>query len=483
MSKGVMREYDFSGRKVKTEIELNPEQEAAVRGMVDFIFSPETGGCMTLMGFAGTGKTTLMGLVHDICMFDRPVQFAATTHKAAGVLKGKVGEHVSTVNSLFGIMIEQDLDVENFDVSVKKRREGDVRLRKGGVVVIDEASMLSEENFRDVMEKAREFGVKVIFVGDPAQLAPVGEDDVSVVFREGDWPKAVLRKVERTGDNGILLESMRVRNTGEFSMEDSGGVGFLDCRGDGVARVFDEYIPGLRKDPNFFRVLSYTNRNVEAVNRAVRNRLGLQGVPVEGEPMMGYSNWGYDWSRSYTGTPYKFINSESYRVLGVDSVDTVDVSELADVEYGGGELPMTVVKLVLKDPIGLKVRVPYIDVRENPGNLKAAAVLAHQKKLLWNRWREAPLKEKGPYLARIGELDDMLFVNDNIRDGLGFLLQAKVIDFGYAHTIHKSQGSTFRHVLVNDTDILSCPDRRTRRQLRYVAVTRASETVDVIVRK
>lgn len=93
------------------------------------------------------------------------------------------------------------------------------------------------------------------------------------------------------------------------------------------------------------------------------------------------------------------------------------------------------------------------------------------------------MKEKPNYLIRIGEIDNMLFVNDNIRDNNGFLLQGKVIDYGYSHTIHKSQGSTFNHVLVNDIDIGICPDKNVRRQLRYVAVTRASESVDIIVRK
>ena len=165
--------YEFRGKKVNVDLNLNDEQIAAVEEMVDFIESNRT--CLTLMGYAGTGKTTLMGIIRDIFRYDKRLQFAATTHKAAGVLKEKVNETVSTVNSLFGIVVEQDFDVENFDVSIKKRREGDNKLMSGSVVIIDEASMLSEENFADVMEKCQDFGCKVIFVGDPAQLAPVKE--------------------------------------------------------------------------------------------------------------------------------------------------------------------------------------------------------------------------------------------------------------------------------------------------------------------
>lgn len=469
-----MGKYVFGGHEVGSDLVLNEEQVCAMERIVSFIDSPGW-GCMTLMGFAGTGKTTLMGLVHDIYYFGRPVQFSATTHKAAGVLKGRVGERVFTVNSLFGIMVEQDFDADNFDVSVKKRTDGDSKLRRNGVVVIDEASMLSEENFHDVMDKAEEYCLKVLFVGDPAQLAPVGEDDVSVVFRSGGEEPAVLRKIERTGDNGILGESMLVRNTGEWSREDSHGVRFVAASGGGAAEVFRERIPGLESDPNFFRVLSYTNKNVEAVNTAVRRMLGRDGVPVEGEPMMGYSNWGYDPGRREC--PYRFVNSEGYKVVEDLGWDEQDVSELG-LEDG---LVMKARRIVLADSLGLRTEVPFIDVKSDPENLRAARVLAHRKKELWQRWREGGRKD-GKLIARIGEIDEMLFVNDGIRDGLGFLLQAKVIDFGYAHTIHKSQGSTFRHVLINDPDIMCCTDGRTRRQLRYVAVTRASESATIIVR-
>lgn len=476
--------YEFCGRKVSTPLGLNGGQKAALEAVAEF--ATGDGECMTLMGFAGTGKTTLMGIVRDMLQFEMPLQFSATTHKAAGVLKSRVGGSVSTVNSLFGIIVEQDLDADRYDVSVKRRREGDDRLVRGSLVVIDEASMLSEENFRDVMGRCREHGCKVLFVGDPAQLAPVGEDDVSVVFRQDAGRTVSLTEVERTDDGGILAEATAVRNGAELSMEDSGGVTFIGSgEGERVAAVLDRNIPGLRDDPNWFRVLSFTNRNVGAVNTAVRRRLGFgDGGPREGEPMMSYANWGYDWRRKRTGTPYRFVNSEGYQVVGVGEPYVADVSGYVEPErWSGGELPLTAVPLTLKDALGQTVTVPYMDVKGNPDNMRAARLLAHQKQLLWGRWRTAPLKAKQGYLTRINEIDEMLFTNDSIRDADGSLLQAKVIDYGYAHTIHKSQGSTFTNVLVNDTDICICPDSRTRRQLRYVAITRASRHVDIIVHK
>ena len=324
--------YEFRGKKVNVDLNLNDEQIAAVEEMVDFIESNRT--CLTLMGYAGTGKTTLMGIIRDIFRYDKRLQFAATTHKAAGVLKEKVNETVSTVNSLFGIVVEQDFDVENFDVSIKKRREGDNKLMSGSVVIIDEASMLSEENFADVMEKCQDFGCKVIFVGDPAQLAPVKEEDISIVFRQDLGKIIKLTKVERTGDNGILKEATAIRNGSDMSYVDDNGISFLDCRdGRKISEIFENHIPGLKDNPNYFRVLSFTNKNVENLNFAIRKKLGYDGLdPQEGEPMMSYSNWGYDYTKRYTGSPYRFVNSESYQVISIEKEETRDVMEYVEFE-------------------------------------------------------------------------------------------------------------------------------------------------------
>ena len=86
-------------------------------------------------------------------------------------------------------------------------------------------------------------------------------------------------------------------------------------------------------------------------------------------------------------------------------------------------------------------------------------------------------------LEKINAIDEYLLVNDNVYDGYGNLIQAKVIDFGYAHTIHKSQGSTFSHVLINDNDIDRCLDKKVKKQLRYVALTRASKSATIITSK
>ena len=305
---------------VKLPFILNEQQIEVLREIDRFVHDPFD-RVMTISGWAGTGKTTLMEIVKGRYWSTGPnIHFAATTHKAAAVLKTKVNKKVSTVNSLFGIMIEVDMDNDSFDVSKKKRNYDTEKLQTGSLVIIDEASMLSEENYKDVIKKCTDYNCKVIFIGDSAQLAPVNEDDISIVFRDdGVESKHVieLTKVERTDDVPILDEATRIRLEGHLSyktnINEQGGVQYI-TNAEQLNQAIDSYVGGLTNNPNYFRILTYTNKNVESLNTIIRRKLGYGKLPEPGEPLMSYANWKYIGKNTYA-----FINSESYKVISIDN--------------------------------------------------------------------------------------------------------------------------------------------------------------------
>lgn len=452
--KAVPQDFTFAdGTTVKAPFKPNAQQIDALNEMDRFMKSNETS--MTLSGYAGTGKTSLMEMIAKKGQKqNRSVMFCATTNKAAAVLNDRVskaGFKASTLNKVFGINVEVDsskaYNARNL-VNVLK----DVDIMPGTTIIIDEASMINEENYKILNDIAKEHRLKIIYVGDEAQLAPVNEDKISKVFRNGEGKVIRLTQVERTDDNAILKEATAIRNGEPLSKVSS-----FNSKGEGVAyispqhqeainEVIDKYVKGLKQNPNFFRILAYTNKAVTAYNNQVRELLGYDSsIPHVGEPMTGYANWGYEWRTK----SYRFINSESYKVTQVGKPTTVQTRL-----DNGTPVVMQAVPITLEDSLGNVDTFNFMDIKNNAQNRQSAMILANEKKRLWNEARRAYGREaKAAVYAKINAIDSFLFVNDNIEDNSHNLLQAKTIDFGYALTIHKSQGSTFTHVLMDDVDV------------------------------
>lgn len=452
--KAVPQDFTFAdGTTIKAPFKPNAQQIDALNEMDRFMKSNETS--MTLSGYAGTGKTSLMEMIAKKGQRQhRPVIFCATTNKAAAVLNDRVskaGFKASTLNKVFGINVEIDsnkaYNARNL-VNVLK----DVDIMPGTTIIIDEASMINEENYKILNDIAKRMGLKIIYVGDEAQLAPVNENKISKVFRNGEGKVIRLTQVERTDDNSILKEATAIRNGEPLSKVSS-----FNSKGEGVAyispqhqeainEVINKYVKGLKQNPNYFRILAYTNKAVTAYNNQVRELLGYDSpIPHIGEPMTGYANWGYEWRTK----SYRFINSESYKVTQVGSPTTVQTKL-----DNGTPVVMQAVPITLEDSLGNVDTFDFIDIKNNAQNRQNAMLLANEKKRLWNEARRAYGREaKAAIYAKINAIDSFLFVNDNIEDNSHNLLQAKTIDFGYALTIHKSQGSTFTHVLMDDIDV------------------------------
>ena len=451
--KAVPQDFTFAdGTKVQAPFKPNAQQVEALNAIDDFIKSKETS--MTLSGYAGTGKTSIMEMIaQKVQKQGKRVVFCASTNKAAAVLQNRVskaGFEASTLNKVFGISVEVKQSNSHYDAQDLETVLKEANIERGTTVFIDEASMINEKNYHILNDIADKEGLKLIYVGDAAQLAPIGETKVSKVFRNGDGKVVTLTQVERTGDNAILREATDIRNGKPLSKESSfnskgEGVAYISpMHQDAINEVIQTYIKGLKQNPDFFRILAYSNKAVADYNNQVRELLGYtSALPEVGEPMVGYANWGYDWKDK----SYKFINSEAYKVVSVHKPKTV-VCHLFD----GTPITMEALPITLQDSWGHKNTFRYMDITHNSKNRENAMRLAKEKARLWVDVKRAPKGTKKNYYAKINEIEEFLFVNDDLKDGK-YTLQSKVIDFGYAMTIHKSQGSTFTHVLMDDVDI------------------------------
>ncbi len=153
--------------------ELTPDQAEALRS-IEATFAP--GAFYLLTGHAGTGKTYLMQrLTKNMLANKRRVILSAPTHKAVTVLARKLAEAriegvtCRTIHSVLSLKAKPQTDRLVF------QRDRGAEPVTADVVVVDECSMVDEDLFRHI--KRHLPNAFVLFVGDPAQLPPVGETE------------------------------------------------------------------------------------------------------------------------------------------------------------------------------------------------------------------------------------------------------------------------------------------------------------------
>lgn len=269
-------------------IDLTLDQQ---RAFDEIIKAREPGHRHLLTGYAGTGKTTLMQRVAaEFQARGKTVALTAPTHKAVSVLARKVREaglavDCLTIHSLLSLQPETRGDRQEF---VRRKGAPPVNV---DVVVIDECSMLGA----DLMAHIRRYLPMsfVLFVGDPAQLPPVGEI-ASQAFdtKSRSHLDTIVRQAE---GNPILAAAHAIR------AQQGSAVDWSWVRPD-RASLAGVFVPGnadtwlqraftseaFEADPDRFRYLAWTNAKVADVNAKVRRwRYGEVTTPfVPGERAM-----------------------------------------------------------------------------------------------------------------------------------------------------------------------------------------------------
>lgn len=477
-----------NGKTVYTPFKLNQQQEHALLVLEDFINdSNKYGNSVTLSGYAGTGKTSIISIFNKyLNSIGIEPLFSAPTHRANAVTKmNNPDAAVITLHAAFGLSPIVDLDNGSYDL--KKLKTEQIRKPKinpGQLLIIDEASMVSKGLYNFVEDFKREHGIKVIYVGDPAQLSPVSDNDLSPVF-QNKATNVELTKVERTGDNPILEEATNLRNGKQLSfttkLVDGYGVEYMHD-GEQPNQIIkdivstDEY----KTNPFNFRILSATNAMIPTVNDMIRKQLyGDNPSQVEvGDLLMGYDNI----TMNDGETPVEIIrNSIDYKVSSVSNkmhkqiTSSVSGTVIAEVE--GYEV--TLVNAMNGEQVSDKVFV--LDNNTSIQNLKAIADEIERI----NRMISKAFMTRDFDTVRIAQkaLSDIKLNTMTMKDYSenGKLKIRKSLDYGYAHTIHKSQGGTYDKVMIYYDTITGAKfDVDTQQQLKYVAVSRARENVYIV---
>lgn len=156
----------------------------------------------TIVGYAGTGKTTLVKfIVDELKLNDMLVVYIAYTGKAALVLRNKGCTNAMTAHRL--LYKSEELPDGTFIHTPKKKLD-----KQYSLIVCDEASMLPQE----MIDLLLSHNIHVLFLGDNAQLPPI-EGKQTIL----DSPDVFLTEITRQAlDNPIIKLSMDVREGKPF---------------------------------------------------------------------------------------------------------------------------------------------------------------------------------------------------------------------------------------------------------------------------
>lgn len=488
-AKKVEEEYVFTfndGFKINLPFSLNDQQKSALYELEKFI---EDGGTeITLSGYAGTGKSTIIGIFSKWLnnrIGGGNIVYTAPTHRANVITKqNNPSANVYTLSALFGFTPDTDEAMERGSLDLndlKFRAKNQMKYEPGQLIIIDEASMVQDGLYEYVQEIIAKYDGSVIYVGDSAQLRPVKSDHISKVFTSDGVPQITLTKVERTGDNPILKEATRIRQGEGLSYQtdiNDKGQGVLYTSNDTVINENLKQIISSEEfnaDPLHFRVLTATNAAASTYNSKIRSlRYGKFAKPfVKGDILMGYSNK----LRKPDGS-YRLINSGDYIVQSVKDTNIKFKTDKGDIEFKAFNLSIRPTGGTIMDDFQLTV------IDKNEPDSKIFEVVEYKDRL----WKMAKEAKQNGQISKYRDLvqmaysvDNELNITKNLEDNQGRLKIRKAIDYGYAQTVWKSQGSTYSKVLILSNEIDTFGYGRDvmqlRNELRYVAVSRAKNFV------
>ena len=273
--------HDTGGAQERAPLVLSADQQVVFDAVSSWAKSPN--GTISFAGYAGTGKTSVLGMLGQHFRQERKlrVAYCSFTGKAATVLRRKlkdqgiVPDYCGTIHRLIYTPAAEDGDGE-LAWTLREALPFDL-------VVIDEASMVG----RDLYDDLRSFGIPILAVGDHGQLPPVGSEAFSLV----ENPDYRLERIHRqAADNPIIAFSQHIRETGQirgFRVDDPRIRWSQNIRADARA-VMDV-------DDCFDRCcISYTNASRIDTNTAVRKARGFSGSVKVGDLVICLKNAYFD---------------------------------------------------------------------------------------------------------------------------------------------------------------------------------------------
>lgn len=463
-------------------ITYNKEQQSAIVNAVSFLkTNTDPTQYYVIEGKAGTGKTTIAKEILKE-FEDEQIYVAAVSHKAKGVIKSSFGDDTRgkkffSIAGLLGMkgINDNNTQTTKFQVGLK------VPLLDNppALLVIDEASMITEDVLKKIIDinssLSRPF--QMLFLGDIGQIQPIRDEQSefyrthkdllnkkSDIFNSKHKSKLITRV--RQGEANPILpyadyfwensqkENPELNPTQHIvrnnQITDKGSLLFSNSEGEVLNSVIKAVKNAVEKGlTNHVKIVTYHVNEKTELNQKIHEALfGKDSDYSKGDMLI--LNSPYD----LPDVNATMENSSEIQIKSIQDEDTDEFGvhtlylETNGTAYTrtGNEQKDCVIQVVSRNDIGLY-------------NQKLQELVSYAKRQTNRALKKQAWSDFWEYKGRYAD-----------------------VDFGYAITAHKSQGSTYDIVVVDEKDIMgtTATSNQEKSELIYTALTRPRKTAIVI---
>lgn len=443
----------------------NEEQAQLFQLLVDFSFEYQTKSCFVLKGYAGTGKTSILGaFIKSLRLLNHKAVLMAPTGRAAKVLSLKSGFNATTFHKR--IYFTETFPDGSTRLSVVPNKA------KNTIFIIDEASMIGDHSLqpdgsvsRNLLEDVMQFvfsgdNCKLILLGDEGQLPPVGSSEspaLSSAYLEHHFSAVhftifgLTEVVRQAKDSGILEMATSIRNAARLDAIPSLNLKkFKD-----VQNAPGEELIGLIES-NFDRygsdevmIITRSNKRAILYNQHIRARILYQEDEICGGDLIMVVKNNYFWLDPLSSAGF-IANGELLKIHRVRRIEEIYGVRFAHIE----------VSLIDYPEMDRFETIAFLDTLTNehpqlPREEQKKLFFEIEKDFLHEKNKQKRYKEimKSPYF------------------------NALQIKFAYAITCHKAQGGQWQSIFIDHGFLDESQIDFSFLRWLYTAITRASHQV------